>query len=384
METARSLQRCRTQPIRKLFGSTHFHYDFVELGPVEIQIDRADSEIGRRLFSISSSGGDSSCYNLTSSSGRTSHHHNSDKGVDNKNDPSFTIFVHSNNNSWSFSRKLTEFVSFDRQLHRCVYDRRFSKLPELFSTDEKENRNVTIQTIVNDLSAYFKRFSDLAGSLITCFPVLKWLELDSRGNHLFAAEETPINTPALASAYVVRNYTAQNYNEICLNIGDIVSIIDMPDPSESFWWRGKLTIGQRCHTSSVDDISSSVSCEVGFFPSECVQLFGNRIETLPLALRSREYDKPVFQRRKNFVSLFKNFLLTRPPRRRLKESGILMERVFGCDLAEHLINAGRDVPEILKFCSSFIEQQGIVDGIYRLSGAASNIQRVMACKSMKS
>lgn len=36
----------------------------------------------------------------------------------------------------------------------------------------------------------------------------------------------------------------------------------------------------------------------------------------------------------------------------------------------------RDIPLILKRCSEFIENHGIVDGIYRLSGVKSNIQRL--------
>uniref|UniRef100_H3B599 Rho GTPase activating protein 31 n=1 Tax=Latimeria chalumnae TaxID=7897 RepID=H3B599_LATCH len=49
---------------------------------------------------------------------------------------------------------------------------------------------------------------------------------------------------------------------------------------------------------------------------------------------------------------------------------------FGCDLAEYLENSGQDVPLVLKSCAEFIETHGIVDGIYRLSGVTSNIQRL--------
>uniref|UniRef100_A0A1A7XR04 Rho GTPase activating protein 31 n=2 Tax=Iconisemion striatum TaxID=60296 RepID=A0A1A7XR04_9TELE len=52
------------------------------------------------------------------------------------------------------------------------------------------------------------------------------------------------------------------------------------------------------------------------------------------------------------------------------------ENVFGCDLTEHLQNSGQDVPQVLKKCAEFIEKYGIVDGIYRLSGVTSNIQRL--------
>ncbi|XP_056140433.1 rho GTPase-activating protein 31 [Lampris incognitus] len=52
------------------------------------------------------------------------------------------------------------------------------------------------------------------------------------------------------------------------------------------------------------------------------------------------------------------------------------ENAFGCDLIEHLQNSGQDVPQVLKYCAEFIEKHGIVDGIYRLSGVTSNIQRL--------
>uniref|UniRef100_A0A3B3T2L2 Rho-GAP domain-containing protein n=1 Tax=Paramormyrops kingsleyae TaxID=1676925 RepID=A0A3B3T2L2_9TELE len=67
---------------------------------------------------------------------------------------------------------------------------------------------------------------------------------------------------------------------------------------------------------------------------------------------------------------------SRPTKQKLKQRGILKERVFGCDLGEHLLNSGNDVPQVLKSCSEFIEKYGIVDGIYRHSGVSSNIQKL--------
>lgn len=86
--------------------------------------------------------------------------------------------------------------------------------------------------------------------------------------------------------------------------------------------------------------------------------------------------KPVLRKHGKLISFFRSFILSRPSRRRLKQSGILKERVFGCDLGEHLLNSGHDIPMVLKCCSEFIETHGIVDGIYRLSGVTSNIQKL--------
>ncbi|XP_062895228.1 rho GTPase-activating protein 30-like isoform X2 [Mobula hypostoma] len=63
-------------------------------------------------------------------------------------------------------------------------------------------------------------------------------------------------------------------------------------------------------------------------------------------------------------------------RQKGKKKGQAKERVFGCDLVAHLEGTGHDVPQVLKACAEFIEQHGIVDGIYRLSGISSNIQKL--------
>lgn len=76
------------------------------------------------------------------------------------------------------------------------------------------------------------------------------------------------------------------------------------------------------------------------------------------------------------MSFLRTFFSTRPARNQLKQSGIVKERVFGCDLGEHLLNSGHDVPLVLKSCAEVIERHGIVDGIYRLSGITSNIQKL--------
>ncbi|RMB93950.1 hypothetical protein DUI87_29686 [Hirundo rustica rustica] len=63
-------------------------------------------------------------------------------------------------------------------------------------------------------------------------------------------------------------------------------------------------------------------------------------------------------------------------RQRARRKGGSRERLFGCDLREHLQRSGQDVPQVLRSCTEFVEQHGVVDGIYRLSGVSSNIQRL--------
>uniref|UniRef100_A0A3P9DE34 Rho-GAP domain-containing protein n=1 Tax=Maylandia zebra TaxID=106582 RepID=A0A3P9DE34_9CICH len=61
---------------------------------------------------------------------------------------------------------------------------------------------------------------------------------------------------------------------------------------------------------------------------------------------------------------------------KLRRKGGNKEKVFGCDLLEHLNTSGQEVPLVLRCCSEFVEHHGIVDGIYRLSGVSSNIQKL--------
>ena len=42
----------------------------------------------------------------------------------------------------------------------------------------------------------------------------------------------------------------------------------------------------------------------------------------------------------------------------------------------HKLSYRISVPKVLVHCAEFIEERGIVDGIYRLGGVASNIQRL--------
>lgn len=79
------------------------------------------------------------------------------------------------------------------------------------------------------------------------------------------SEEASINVPAIAAAHVTKRYTAQATDEltfevtaVCespfplifrqlwldfslrgVQVGDIVSVIDMPPKEDTGWWRGK-------------------------------------------------------------------------------------------------------------------------------------------------
>ncbi|XP_030601686.1 rho GTPase-activating protein 32 isoform X4 [Archocentrus centrarchus] len=246
------------------------------------------------------------------------------------------------------------------------------------------------------LLAYLSRLSAIADNKINCGPALTWMEVDNKGNHLLVHEESSINVPAIAAAHVIKRYIAQASDELSFEVGDIVSVIDMPPKEDTTWWRGKHGF------------------QVGFFPSECVELINDKVpqsmtNSVPkpaspcsglqpaswslfppyLEMESVIQDSAwvadplnhysissVSKKHGKLITFLRSFMKSRPTKQKLKQRGILRERVFGCDLGEHLLNSGHDVPQVLKSCTEFIEKHGVVDGIYRLSGIASNIQKL--------
>ncbi|XP_032297204.1 rho GTPase-activating protein 32-like [Coturnix japonica] len=148
-----------------------------------------------------------------------------------------------------------------------------------------------------------------------------------------------INVPAIAAAHVIKSHVAQGPDELSLE-------------ELSPWWRGKRGF------------------EVGLFPGECVELISGKVpESLLNSL-----PKPVPRRRGKLIPFLRSLVTARS--RRATEPEPKKEGVFGCDLGEHLLRSGRDVPQVLQSCAEFIEEHGVVRGIYRLSGVMSKIQRL--------
>lgn len=51
------------------------------------------------------------------------------------------------------------------------------------------------------------------------------------------------------------------------------------------------------------------------------------------------------------ITFLRTFMKSRPTKQKLKQRGILRERVFGCDLGEHLLNSGHDGESFKPFFS---------------------------------
>ncbi|XP_062548447.1 GTPase-activating protein CdGAPr-like isoform X2 [Armigeres subalbatus] len=352
----------------KLEECAHFHYERVQLGKLSVKLvseEKTDSQLQGQ------SGQSSLLASTDLSSSQTS---NAANGVINllggKNNWFILRITAGRSDSFLIKRSFENMRFLDEMLHRCVYDRRVSELEDLKELDISDRVDDELETIV---AVYVNRLSVIASDAMTCGPVLTWLQIDNKGRRLPVADEETmksINTPAVGAAYGVRRYVAQACDEISIEVGDMISVIDMPSPAESIWWRGKKSHLQKNQY------------EVGFFPQSCVATIGDKVPRhmpFPAPLVGSlavSPTKPVLRKHGKLIAFFRSFILSRPSRRRLKQSGIYKERVFSCDLGEHLLNSGQDIPMVLKCCAEFIEEYGIVDGIYRLSGITSNIQKL--------
>ncbi|XP_035381974.1 rho GTPase-activating protein 33 isoform X2 [Electrophorus electricus] len=325
----------------KLADCAHFHYDNVDFGSIELQFANEQSD---------------SSWSLASAK-----------------DPVFLVQVSCQGKTWMVRRSYEEFCTLDAHLHQCIYDRRYSQLLSLPALGEIGDR---VEIFAPMLSEYLNRLSMIVDSKLNCGPVLSWMEIDNHGNRFLLKEEASLNVPAIAAAHVVKRYTAQASDEISIEVGDILSVIDMPTKEDTTWWRGKHGF------------------QVGFFPSECVELISEKVpqsvstpasklDGEPVGSKAGSSSAPgppsptsVSKKHGKLMGFLRNFMKSRPSKQKLKQRGILKERVFGCDLGEHLLNCGQDVPQVLWSCSEFIEKHGIVDGIYRHSGVSSNIQKL--------
>ncbi|XP_066501175.1 rho GTPase-activating protein 32 isoform X2 [Hoplias malabaricus] len=303
----------------KLAECAHFHYENVDFGTIQLSLAEEQSEVTRN-------------------------------GLESR-ELVYLVQIYCQGRSWIVRRSYEDFRVLDKHLHLCIYDRRFSQLPELPRFDSLRERAEAVSQM---LMAYLSRLSAIADNKINCGPALTWMEVDNKGNHLLVHEESSINVPAIAAAHVIKRYIAQAADELSFEVGDIVSVIDMPPKEDTTWWRGKHGF------------------QVGFFPSECVELINDKV---PQSV-TNSVPKPVSKKHGKLITFLRTFMKSRPTKQKLKQRGILRERVFGCDLGEHLLNSGHDVPQVLKSCTEFIEKHGVVDGMYRLSGIASNIQKL--------
>ncbi|MGH0149270.1 UNVERIFIED_CONTAM: hypothetical protein FKN15_014869 [Acipenser sinensis] len=186
----------------KLIDCAHFHYENVDFGPIQLQFANDPSN---------------DCWTLSPAK-----------------DAVFLVQVSCQGKTWLVRRTYEEFRTLDSHLHQCIYDRRYSQLDQLPPIEEIDE---TVD--IPRLSEYLGRLSMIVDNKLNCGPVLTWMEIDNRGNQFLLKEEASLNVPAIGAAHVTKRYTAQANDEISIEVGDILSVIDMPPKEETSWWRGK-------------------------------------------------------------------------------------------------------------------------------------------------
>uniref|UniRef100_A0A8C4QND4 Uncharacterized protein n=1 Tax=Eptatretus burgeri TaxID=7764 RepID=A0A8C4QND4_EPTBU len=121
----------------RLVDCAHFHYDTVDFGAIQLSLVE-DHEDGSK------------------------------NGLDCSPDASFCILVVCQGRNWVVRRSWEDLWKLDSNLHVCIYDRRFSCLPEIGAIEGYGQEL---------LSRYLTRLSSIADNKINCAPVLTWLEV---------------------------------------------------------------------------------------------------------------------------------------------------------------------------------------------------------------
>ncbi|KAI4901957.1 hypothetical protein NFI96_029209, partial [Prochilodus magdalenae] len=177
----------------------------------------------------------------------------------------FLVQVSCQGKTWMVRRSYEEFRTLDAHLHQYIHDQRYSHLLPLPALPEIGDK---VEIFNSMLSEYLNRLSMIVDSKLNCGPVLTWMEwagvaadfhfnrageyiisrlkdeelvnqIDSDGNQFLPKDQGSLNVPAIAAAHVIKRYTAQASDEVSIEVGDILSVIDMPPKEETTWWRGK-------------------------------------------------------------------------------------------------------------------------------------------------
>ncbi|KFR01952.1 Rho GTPase-activating protein 32, partial [Nipponia nippon] len=307
----------------KMAECAHFHYENVDFGNIQLSLPEEQNEVTRN-------------------------------GCESK-ELVYLVQISCQGRSWIVKRSYEDFRVLDKHLHLCIYDRRFSQLSELPRSDAlKDSPEVNYQLL---LCPTLSLHTALLGGPPSCAVSLNQLEASaivsssnacSTGHRLFGSVSVLIK--------------ALRWHSL---LADLTALCQQANLAL------QLSCDLKNTTFNVLPLFLFL-LQVGFFPSECVELINDKV---PQSV-TNSVPKPVSKKHGKLITFLRTFMKSRPTKQKLKQRGILKERVFGCDLGEHLLNSGHDVPQVLKSCTEFIEKHGIVDGIYRLSGIASNIQKL--------
>ncbi|XP_015732643.1 rho GTPase-activating protein 32-like [Coturnix japonica] len=145
-------------------------------------------------------------------------------------------------------------------------------------------------------------------------PELAATEADNMREPQLVRAMSSLNVPAIAAAHVIRSHVAQGPDELSLEVGDIVCIVDMPPKEMSPFWRGKRGF------------------EVGFFPGECVELIRGKLPESIL----HSLPKPEPKKRGKFISCLRSLLKACPRRAKQPEPPTFSGSMSLLDIVERM------------------------------------------------
>ncbi|XP_071656094.1 rho GTPase-activating protein 9 isoform X3 [Patagioenas fasciata] len=132
------------------------------------------------------------------------------------------------------------------------------------------------------------------------------------------------------------------------------------------------------------DLENPVDAPVGWLHRRDiwnpVELSGDEDEALRVTEGARAPGVPHIpnaSEKQRVRSKLRRFIVKRPSLQSLQEKGLIRDQVFGCRLAALCQREGSAVPRFVRLCVEAVEEKGLdVDGIYRVNGSLSVIQKL--------
>ncbi|VDN07555.1 unnamed protein product [Thelazia callipaeda] len=207
---------------------------------------------------------------------------------------------------------------------------------------------------------------DLRGATV------QWVdEKDKRRKHIFLLELTD------GTIYYFSTSNTQDVNGWFHAMRQVVSKLPRPDICPTPVLEGRVSAGLIRNSSNLSYSAGSLSTgqvRRSFKKSKC----SGKDATLPSDDKKRNEIEEIRLTRETIIEKLKRFFRSRPSIESLKEKGIYKpESVFGSTLAAICHHEQSTVPRFIQLVTEVIESKGLdTDGLYRVSGNLSSIQRI--------
>eukprot|EP01135_Chromosphaera_perkinsii_P004162 Nk52_evm69s270 gene=Nk52_evmTU69s270 len=238
----------------------------------------------------------------------------------------YIIEVVAGNTSWSVRRAYFQFAELDEQLHQCSLSRDYSALPIITNSEGKE-----LPTDYKLLSIYIERLNDLLPhGLMLCSRLLGWLGVSKPD----------------------------------------VQLNDVDNNEDGKRGRFRRVVRKWKNNSRPDEHNALCADEASKKKSK-------NAERKPSPVHKEPKKKKISKERRKSSSKKRCFEVKKKSKKNKKtknsKSGI---NLFGRDLAEYLCSINAQVPPMVVKLTAFIEHHGLREGLYRISGIKSNVNKL--------